>query len=111
MSLDDGVDTCQTKTATLLFGTEIRIEYPLEMFLRDTRSLVFYGYLYILTFFECNGIFCSDEYILTTHMDCSPLRHRLISIDYEVVDHLINLTLIDFKRPEVIGYIIQALYV
>ncbi len=44
---DYGIDGCKTQAAASLLGSEVGIEYPLEMVFRYANALILNGYFYI----------------------------------------------------------------
>src|SRR3990172_1871493 len=96
------INSGKSEAASYLFGCKERVEYLIKVSHGYPASLVRDSHLYISSHIEGYGISLSYYNIFTLHFNYAPFRHSLVSIKYQIIDHLTYLALIHFSRPEVI---------
>src|SRR4051794_7481775 len=94
----DGIRRRQTESGAARLGRETGIEYPEEHFGRNAGAVV----LNHDPDARAGGSSAGGDNILRPNFDNSAVRHRLTSIEKDIVEHLTDLARINMGRPEIV---------
>ena len=99
---DHRIGSRKPQAGTRLLGGKIRVEYFLEVLLRNTNAGVLYCDFHIPTILQGQSSGTGYREIDRVHLNGASGRHGLNRVNDQVVNDLVNLPLIHVDMPKIL---------